>query len=252
MAPLPGARGRAAGVGVVVRLDPSGRMASAVGVENFDSLVEAARARLVAERGLFGEGRRCDDDLVIWVHEPTIGDALSVARRCVDLVDAPWYIAGQRVPLRPMIGVAPSAGADERGPGAAARRRARCHRRGHLRPPCRRRPHRGGRRRAPAIVAKRHRTSRRRSRSRSSETSSTCDFQPIVSVETGRAEGAEALLRWAGVAAESQYRQTFLAAARRAGAMSAVTAWVLETAIATAATWPDRPPSSRSTSTRRI
>ncbi len=41
------------GLVLVVRVDPSGRMASAAGGDDIDSLVEAAGARLAVERGLF-------------------------------------------------------------------------------------------------------------------------------------------------------------------------------------------------------
>ncbi|HEV2892070.1 MAG TPA: EAL domain-containing protein [Frankiaceae bacterium] len=60
-------------------------------------------------------------------------------------------------------------------------------------------------------------------------------YQPVVRLRDGTVAGAEALLRWQ----EEDDPATFLSAATATGLMPAVGSWVLRTACAAAATWPE-------------
>jgi EAL domain-containing protein (putative c-di-GMP-specific phosphodiesterase class I)/GGDEF domain-containing protein len=222
---------------LVVRLDPLGRAASAVGVEDFDALVALARERLATVRGCLADLRRSGDDLVVLVHEPTLEDALAVARRCLEAVDGPWYVEGRRVAVRARLGLAATRGAgvgDAAQPIADARAAIAAATLGD----------RDGNSRV-AVADAVLRRSLRRDMNLEAEVALALErdelelaFQPIVSSATGRAAGAEALLRWGGATGGIRGPVDFLEAARRSGVMPEVTAWVLETAIATSATWP--------------
>jgi EAL domain-containing protein (putative c-di-GMP-specific phosphodiesterase class I) len=222
---------------LVLRLDPSGRWASAVGVEAFDALVEMAGGRLAAERGSLAGHRRCDDDLVVPLQEATVDAVLSVAGRYLAALDVPWHIEGRRIPIQAVIGVAPAGrGGDEDMAQALADARAAI-------TAAAAGPGAGTCRIAVADAV--FRRSLRRDVDLEAQVELALEgneldlaFQPIVSTITGRAVGAEALLRWDGAPDGTRSPRGFLDAARRSGAMPAITAWVLETAIATCATWP--------------
>jgi diguanylate cyclase (GGDEF)-like protein len=64
-------------------------------------------------------------------------------------------------------------------------------------------------------------------------------YQPIVDLSTGRIKGAEALLRWYHPERGLVSPAEFIPLAERSGEIVPIGAWVLTTACATAATWPD-------------
>jgi diguanylate cyclase (GGDEF)-like protein len=64
-------------------------------------------------------------------------------------------------------------------------------------------------------------------------------FQPIVATETARVVGAEALLRWTSPTRGAVSPEQIVAIAEETGLMASLGDWILGTAIATAASWPD-------------
>jgi diguanylate cyclase (GGDEF)-like protein len=221
-------------LGVVrIDLDGFGRVGASLGSQAADVTLSELAARL---RGLLHPGEdlaRIGDASFVAVAEATSGSAVvELAERLSAAVNAPLQCAGVPVRLTASVGVAVAAGdhptADELMRDASlAASQARADGRGRV-SVARREQHRENLERLAIEQALHGALERHELR---------LEFQPEVSLRTGRVVGAEALLRWDHPTLGRIGPGTFVGVAEDLGLIEAIGHWVLSEACRQAAQW---------------
>ena len=200
-----------------------------------DELLREVSRRLAAEVGRLGIVARLGGDEFAIVLGAIDGQpALALAQRCIESLDQPYSVQGTSARIGASIGVAigPGDGAtidDVLRAADLALYDAKSHGRGVARlyePVLQNR------------VAERH-ALETALRAALTEDQLSLSFQPIVDLSKGGITGFEALLRWSHPQLGQVSPARFIPIAEELGLMDSIGEWVLRTACAWAAQWPD-------------